>query len=251
MYIRRASRNCSQHCGSSGPRHCSSSWRQCLPERSNLNAWRREPETYRVPEAPDTTFWSESNAVLSGLSEPVSSLCRHGQQYLMWSSLTYLPNNGHFSNTTRLFFFSAFSAFFSGGLTTHADVGRWCGLIRMTDLKYFHLFLGNLGSDDSCLFADFSYFNTWSFPEGLFWRYWSVQLQFQILFSLPDGKLRITFKSFPLPLLLWPDHASVCPDHAPRVCCFFVSWVACLCLCILLPSYKTFDSGLLSLEGFY
>lgn len=154
-----------------------------------------------------------------------------------------MPNNGHFSGTTEL----AFLQFFCSGLTLLVDTGRCFGLIDITDLKYFHLFLGNLNFYEVCLFIGISYFNTWSFSEDLFWRYSNIQLQFQILFPLPDSKLEITFKSSPLPFLQWPGCASMCPVCASRVCSFLISWVNCLCLCILLVSYEMFELGLLSL----
>lgn len=158
----------------------------------------------------------------------------------MWSGLS-LPYNSHFLGTTE--FLSAVSAFFHSGLAIRLDTGRCCGLINMTDLKYLRLFLGNNNSGDSCLFIDFTYFNTWSFPGDLFWRYSNVQLQFQILLSLPDSKLEITLKSSPLPLLQWSDYASMCPVCAAMVC--FSLMMNCLCIWILLSSFKMFDLRLI------
>lgn len=140
-------------------------------------------------------------------------------------------------------FLSAMSAFFHSGLAIHLDTGRCCGLINLTDLKHFHLFLGNNNFGDSCLFIDFTCFNTWSFPGDLFWRYSNVQLWFQILLSLPDSKLEITLKSSPLPLLQWSDYASVCPVCAAMVCFFLM--MNCLCIYILLSSFKMFDLRLI------
>lgn len=147
-----------------------------LPHVGKSKAWSREPENATYLKLSSPIHISDVNlfiALDSGISKLASFLCPQGQQSLMWSGLN-LPNNNYFSGTTE--FLPAISAFFHTGLATHLDIARCCGLINMTDLKYFHLCLGNTSYGDSCLFIDFTYFNTWSFPGDLFWRYSNVQL---------------------------------------------------------------------------